>query len=298
MSLRRCKRRRCCGIVCFVMRKVLLFFLPLLLATLLFIFFTFFMDKGKGALQITSVLKSKVFLNGKPIGETPLCKCEGADMLKTGEYTIRLVPQEGDFSPFEEKIKITKSVLTVVDKTFGKGSTGEGSIITLTPLSDKKSLELLTLSFPQEAEVLLDSNTKGKTPILLKNITDSEHILTLEKKGYKQKSIRIRTTRGYKLEALVFLGVSESLSNTSNVPIIPTASPSAAPKVVKVTILQTPTTDNHLNVRESPSLGGKIISQVFTGETFDFVGEQNGWFEIKLTDGKTGWISASYAKKE
>ncbi len=280
------------------MKKVLLFFLPLLLAILLFVFFTFFTDRGKGALQITSVPKSKVFLNGKLLGETPLGKYEAADMLKTGEYTIRLVPQEGDFSPFEQKIKITKSVLTVVDRTFGKGSEGEGSIITLTPLLDKKSLELLTLSFPQEAEVLLDSNTKGKTPILLKNITDSEHILTLEKKGYKQKTIRIRITAGYKLEALVFLGVSESLNNTSNVPVIPIASPSATPAVIKVTILQTPTTDNHLNVRESPSLSGKIIDQVFTGEIFDFIDEQNGWFEIKLVNGKTGWVSAQYAKKE
>lgn len=279
------------------MKKILPFVISFLIVVPAVTGLAYFLSNssGKGALQVTSTPKSQVYLDGKLIGETPFCKCELPDMLKNGEYTIKLVPKEGGYSPFEEKIKITKSVLTAVDRTFGKGATSHGSVITLTPLEDKKTTQLLVLSLPDKADAFLDSSPKGVTPLLIKKITESDHELMLKKSGYKEKAVRIRTVSGYKLEALVFLGVSESLTNVSTVP---TASPTATPKVVKITILQTPTTDNHLNVRESPSLSGKIISQVFTGETFDFMSEQNDWLEIKLTDGKTGWVSRQYAEKK
>ena len=51
----------------------------------------------KGALQVTSSPASKVYLNGKFLGETPLCKCEATDMLTVAESTIRLVPNDGSF---------------------------------------------------------------------------------------------------------------------------------------------------------------------------------------------------------
>src|SRR5438105_4070187 len=104
------------------MKKLLLFVIPILLAIIVFIVLYFLLGKqeGKGALQVTSLPKSNVFLNGKMVGQTPLCKCEGTNMLPVGSYTIRLEPQDTTLSAFEEKIKITKSILTVVDHTFAK----------------------------------------------------------------------------------------------------------------------------------------------------------------------------------
>ncbi|MBU3978106.1 SH3 domain-containing protein, partial [Patescibacteria group bacterium] len=34
------------------------------------------------------------------------------------------------------------------------------------------------------------------------------------------------------------------------------------------------------------------------GDTFLLIGEQTGWLEIKLPDGRTGWVSNQYAKKQ
>lgn len=278
------------------MRKIIFFVLPVAVALIAIGIAAFFFSRnaGKGALQVTSIPKSQVFLNGKPIGRTPLCKCELADMFPVGEHTLRLVPQNAALAPFEEKIPISQSVLTVVDRTFGEGSTSEGSIITLQPLSDKKSLSLLVVSFPDEALVLLDKNSVGTTPLLLKNVTDSDHEITVQKDGYKEKTVRIRTAAGYKLSALVYLGVNPTTAVPSP---SPTASPSATPTPVqKVVILQTPT--GFLRVRDRASLNGSEIARVGPGEIYELVSEQTGWFEVKLSDGKIGFISTQYAKKQ
>lgn len=277
------------------MRKVFLFAIPILLAGIVFAGAIYFLNKesGKGALQVTANPKSNLYIDKIYLGQTPLCKCEGKDMLKTGEYTLRVVPIEVGYNPFEEKITITKSVLTVVDQTFGKAADSEGSIITLSPLPESKKLELLVLSFPEKSEVFLDNSPSGQTPLLLTNVTDSDHELRLTKEGYNEKIVRIRTVMGYKLSAKVFLGVSPEVLNRNSTP---TASPSATPVIIKVTILQTPT--GFLRVREDASINGAEIARVIPGDVLEFLEEKPDWFHIKLKNGKNGWISSAYAKKE
>lgn len=275
------------------MRKFFLFIVPLVLSILALLFFILFISKSsaKGALQVTSKPKSQVFLNDKIIGQTPLCKCDSSEMLAQGEYTIRLVPLEGSYSPFSEKIKISKGVLTVVDRTFGKEATSEGSIISLSPLGNPKFLELLVVSFPDNVEVFVDSNLSGNAPLLLKNLTESDHELRLVKEGYKEKTIRIRTVAGYKLTVLAFLGVDLEALTAS-----PTPTPSVTSSKTKVVILQTPT--GFLRVREDSSLSAAELTRVYPNETYDFLEEKAGWFKIQLNDGKTGWVSSQYAQKQ
>lgn len=274
------------------MKKILLFVIPFLIAVPAVTGLAYFLSNssGKGALQVTSTPKSQVYLDGKLIGETPFCKCELPDMLKSGEYAIKLVPKENGSSSFEEKIKITKSVLTAVDRTFGKGATSHGSIITLTPLEDEKTTQLLVHTFPDRADLLLDSSPKGTTALLLKDVTPSDHTLKLIKSGYSEKTVRIRTVLGYKLEAFVTLGINDE--------IIKSASPAATltPQKQKVIILETPT--GFLRVRESASLDSREIDRVNPGETFEVESETKDWFEIKLADGKTGWVSRQYAEEK
>lgn len=279
------------------MRKVLLVVVPLLVALIVFLGFMFFMNRnsGIGALQVTTNPKSNVYLNNKLVGQTPLCKCDPNEMLSIGEYTLRLVPIGEEFTPFEEKIKINRSVLTVVDRTFGKGANSSGSSITLNVLGDKKRLELLVLSFPDNTQVLVDNSFLGNTPLLLKNLTESDHEILLRKGGYQEKTIRIRTVAGYKLTVQASLGVSLAAATIS---ATPSASPSASPAFggTKVVILQTPT--GFLRVRKSGSLGSEEIGRVYKGESLTLLNEKNGWFEIKLKDDTTGWISGDYAQKQ
>lgn len=126
----------------------------MLIAVLIFLVF-YFLDRktGKGALQVTSVPKSKVYLDNKLIGTTPFCACDLAQMLSVRDYAIKLVPTEGNLNPYEEKITINKSTLTVVDRTFADNGSSDGSVISLIPLSDKKNVQILVVSLPDKANV-------------------------------------------------------------------------------------------------------------------------------------------------
>jgi hypothetical protein len=281
------------------MRKILFFIIPaFILAVILFLSYQIFFLKRneKGALQVTANPNSKVYLNGNLIGETPLCKCEAGDMLPVGEYVLRLVPSDASLVEFQQKITVSKSVLTVVDRRFAKGASSEGSIISLTPIKDKKAIELLTLTFPDKADVYIDNNPSGHSPLLLKNLTESDHIIKIRKNGYKEKSVRIHTPAGYKLTAAIYLGVDEQAASGNAPTTIPSTTPTPTQAVAKVVILETPT--GFLRVRQSASLGAPEIGRVTPGQSYELIEEQTGWFQIKLSDGNPGWISSQYASKQ
>lgn len=282
------------------MKKLFLFLTPLFLATIIFIIFFVLNTKNskKGALQVESTPKSKVYLNGKLIGETPLCKCEVSEMLTIGDYTLRLVPEEITLTPFEAKIKISESFLTVVDRTFDKGTASEGYILNLDKINNPKTMELLILSFPNDVSVFIDNNSSGQnTPLFLKNLTESDHEIKLTRAGYKEKIIKIRTISGYKLTAIVYLGINSEALNISPSPIEKEKTATQAANILgKVTILETST--GFLRVREASSSSAKELDKVYPKETFNLVSEKTGWFEIQLNSEKTGWISSKYAKKE
>jgi len=293
------------------MKKILLFLLPVVLAVIVFLGFVFFLKQsvpGKGGLQVTSIPQSTVYVNGKVLGKTPLCKCEPADMLPAGEYTLRLVSADTSKQPYEEKITLNQSVLTAVDRIFGDVGKSSGFILTLTPISDTKTAQLFVSTFPYGADVSIDSNQSGSAPLLLDHITGSDHEITISKSGYQSKTIPIHGVLGYKLNAVVSLATDLTPPTDATPPspsgsIIPSVSatpqpsisPSSALQGPQVTILDTPT--GFLRVRDSASLGGNEIAQVHPGETYQYVSDQDGWFQIKLSDGKVGWVSSSYAKK-
>lgn len=251
----------------------------------------FFLNKnlGKGALQVTSDPKSKVYVNGKFLGETPLCRCELKDMLDVGNYNVRLVPTEGNFIPFEQKIPISQKVLTVVDRSFAEGGQSSGSVISLEKLSNKNSISLSVVSFPSAAKLILDSGELGLTPLKTSQITESDHEIKITKDGFKDKLIRIRAIKGYQLNAIVFLGSNPSEAS-------PSATATPLPSITKILILDTPT--GFLRVRSEPSLNGAEVGRVLPGEKYDLLDEESGWFKIKLKDGATGWVSSQYSQKQ
>lgn len=254
-------------------------------------FLYFKRNADKGALQVTSFPKSKVYIDGKFSGITPFCKCP-PDVLPIGEYRVKLEPQEGGYSSYEEKVIIVRSVLTVLDRTFAKGAEAEGHTITLNPLEDKKRIEFFVSSFPSGATVLIDKNQTKATPMFTSDITDSDHEVLLKKEGYKDKAVRIHTIPGYKLSIIAYLGID---INTKVASPSPTASPSAMPSQA-VIVSDTPT--GFLNVRESASVTSKKIGTVTPGDSLELVSEEDGWFRVKISDGTEGFISAQYAKKK
>lgn len=286
------------------MKKVLLFIGPFLVAVGLFLIFIFLQtkEKGKGALQVTALPKSNVYLNGNLIGQTPLCDCKPEEMLNAGDYMVKVDPLSGNSLPFEQKITINKGVLTVVDRTFGDSGASEASIIGLVPLDNNSQAQLLVISFPDKAQVFLDDNVVGTSPLLLQNVTASDHEIRLTHDGYKDKILRISTVDGYKLTATVFLGIassgtSQAIPSATATPSVPlTITPTPTATSASVLILQTP--NGFLNVRAEPSVSSAIIATVKPGQTFPFVEQQTGWFEIQVDTSTKGWVSSSYSQEQ
>lgn len=278
------------------MRKLLFVLGCILIALLIFFILVFVINKRpeKGALQVTSSPASEVYLNDKHIGKTPLCLCQGDKMVDAGDYTVKLVPISGGFEPFQHKIIITKKILTVVDRNFAQTALAQASIITLKEIEFKNQAQISVVSFPAGADVYLDSNLVGHAPILLKNVTESDHEIKVSKSGYREKSVRIRALFGYRLDSIIYLGVDPNAAKEAEAK---EATPSAALTTGgKVVIQNTPT--GFLRVREKPSTAGVEVGRVNPGEEYDLLDEQNGWYQIKLKDGKTGWVSGQYTKKQ
>ena len=278
-----------------MLRKIIFFLIPILIVTAFFLSAVLVVnrDGGKGALQATSIPESQVFLNGEYVGKTPLCLCDLPQLLRVGDHNIKLVPLKDGLKTFEQKITIYKGVLTVVDRTFdAQASISSGSVITLSQIDEKDNSQLLVISFPNKAQVILDSNPTGTTPLLLKEITSSDHEIKIIKDGYKEKIIKVKTISGKRLEATVALGIKADITKEEN----KTSSPSASSITPKVLILDTPT--GFLRVRVSDSVSADQVATVNPGDKLDLISEKDEWFEVRLSSGSTGWISATYARKE
>lgn len=270
-----------------MVRKILFIFSPVILLTIIFIALLVFLNRnsGKGALQVTSLPKSKVYINASLVGETPLCLCQLSQMLKTGKYNIKLDSEKPGLAPFETQIEISPNVLTAVDRSFDLVGASQGSVISLRRINDSKLTELLVISSPSSASVFLDNSPVGTTPLSLKGLTVSDHDIKLSKDGYKDKIVKVKTVSGYSLEARVYLGINTKLLEEA-----PVASAQA-----KLKILSTPT--GFLRVREDSNVDSFEIGQVKPGEEYEIIEEKVGWFKIKLSDSTAGWISASYVEK-
>jgi uncharacterized protein YgiM (DUF1202 family) len=51
-----------------------------------------------------------------------------------------------------------------------------------------------------------------------------------------------------------------------------------------------------LNVRDVANTKGKIIGKVLPSEQYVYQSQQDGWYEIILADGTTGWVIGEYIK--
>jgi len=117
---------------------------------------------GYGSLNIISQpLGAEIFLNGKPYGKTPA----NFDTLLAGEYLLEL--RKDRFVAYEEKIDLNLNEVIKKD-------------IKLIPSWSS----LRVISQPPGAEVFLNGNYLGKTPVLFDTLIASDYKLKLQKKGY------------------------------------------------------------------------------------------------------------------
>lgn len=257
-----------------------------------------FKDIQRGGLQVTANMGGRVFLNDQLIGELPLRKVDKDDIIPVGNYELRIEPEDTSLSAYTARININGGVLTAVDKTFLPGSLGSSYILTLEKSSNPKpTIEITTI--PSGALVTIDSIPVGVTPYTSDSLSASEHEIELQKEGFTKKTIRVKTVENLTLVVSATLGTGD-IGSVEQFDVTNTASPSAIPLPTEdvnetITILQTP--NGFLRVRSGPGTSFGEVARVNTGDNFTVTDEQNGWYEIRLDDGKTGWVSSQYAQK-
>lgn len=276
------------------MKKFLLVFFSLALALFLSGCTLSFTKKKPAGLSVDSLPEASIFLNGEYQGLTPFKK----EKLKAGEYLLKLVPRQGNYSSWEKQIKLTSGTESAVSYHFAeKEEEISSQILNLEPMADKKKASLGISSIPDGVIVKIDGETKGFSPLSLEDIPEGEHTLLLSTPGFEEKQIQVKLVAGYKLLLNVQLAKEEEEEASPSAEIAGEATQSAELARPYVEIKETPT--GWLRVRSEPTTGqDNEVTKVDPGEKFKLLDEsENGWYQIEYAPGKKGWISGQYAEK-
>ncbi|MBI4058259.1 PEGA domain-containing protein [Candidatus Gottesmanbacteria bacterium] len=274
----------------------------------------------QAVLKVTSTPQSTIFLDNTNIGKTPY-----ESKVAPGEYSIKLIPESGSetFISWEGKIILRENLLTYINRDLGRSElTTGGEILTLEKVSGNKA-ELAVLSTPDGVTVSVSGEEKGKTPLLIEDISPGSYDLTVAGPGFTPRTVKIKTTAGYKLHADFQLASTREITEPSpsaEPQVSPSGSPKSSPKTTPkatpkqspvasasatlkpqgtpppkpyIEILDTPT--GFLRVRNTPS--GEEVGRVNPGEFYALLDEDNGWYKIEYETDKEGWVSGEYAKK-
>ncbi|MBP7148197.1 MAG: TonB family protein [Acidobacteria bacterium] len=57
-------------------------------------------------------------------------------------------------------------------------------------------------------------------------------------------------------------------------------------------------TASRLNVRSAPGTDSEAVEKIGQNERLLVVSEREGWYEVRLPDGRTGWVSAEYVRTD
>lgn len=274
----------------------------------------------QGVLKVSSNTAARVLLDNRDIGKTPL-----EQKVNVGEYDIRLIPESSStpLSSWQGRVTIGGNTLTYVNRDLAESElTSAGDQLWLEKITNNKA-ELSILSTPDGANVLVNDQSRGVTPLALTDIAEGDHTVVVNSPGFDPRTIKVKLTAGYRAIVSLSLALSPSqiaqptlftaLDTTPSAmlsvqtSITPSSKPSPTAIVVKpsptqavssgakeIRILETPT--GFLRVRKEPSTASEELGRVLPGEEFTVLKEQGTWYQIPFKDNQ-GWISAQYAEK-
>lgn len=281
----------------------------LLILVLFFIFFIlikFFIFDNKnsyGVLKIISSPTASVFINSTASGKTPF---EGK--YQVGEYLLKLIPEgiSTETASWNGKINIYKNSLTYVNFELGSSDIlTAGEIFTMEKIksSGNNNGEIYIETEPQGAIISLDNEEKGIAPLILENIIDGSHEISVFMPGFFRRTQKINVSSGYRVNAYFKLALDQSQKKIEDIEKQSTSS--AESKKVMIIINNNP--QGWLRVRSDASINATEEAKVKIGEKFEFLEEKQGWYKIRFNGNKEslvegsfeeGWVSAEYAKKE
>jgi hypothetical protein len=241
----------------------------------------------KSGVEIVSTPPTKVYIDEKEAGMTPYKN----NSLVPGEIDLRLVAPEG--VEWKKKIKMFNGVNTVVNwKLSDTESENGGYILYLEKTGDKNKAGLLVNASPDQSVVYIDGEIKGFTPMRLDSIGEGDREISVSFPGRKSTNIIVKALNGFLLVLDTTLPEEEPLATPTQEPV---AQPSLISSGQKIMIKETET--GWLRVRDLPGNTATEIDRVKPLSIYTMLSENNGWFQIDLGNGESGWVSTKYAEK-
>jgi len=235
----------------------------------------------KAGMEIMSYPPARVLIDGKEAGMTPYKN----NTMKPGKVEISLVTNEAKWT---KKIELPNGVNTVIDREIGKTTEeNSGYLLTLETTGDKNKSGVMVNSIPDEASVNIDGEIVGKTPLRLADIGEGEKQIAISLPRHKTITILVRAIKGYQI-------VIES-DLREEAPVVLEVTPTPDQKTSQVIIKATET--GWLRVRGQPNAQSAEVAKVNPGVKYNLLDEKDGYFEIDLGEGKSGWVSTKYAEK-
>ncbi len=258
----------------------------------------------QGVLKVNSTPAASIFLDNKHKGRTPF-----EDKVDAGEYTIKIVPDATTTSlaSWQGKIIVAQNLLTYVNRDLAESElSSAGDVLWLEKITSNKS-EISVITIPDGATLLLDDENKGVTPVALSTVAPADHTISVTSPGFLPRTLKVKTTAGYKLNVLMQLALSSGTANTPVASPSPSVAPSGSPTPkptsgtsadpTKPFVIIKDTPIGFLRVRFAPSTDASVSGQVNPGEKYTILDSQSGWYQIKYDGTNKGWVSGQYTEK-
>jgi len=266
------------------MRKVIYILVGIFLILLVLYGVFNVVSKKAAGLYVETTPEASVFINGEQLENTPF-----ESTFDPGEYDVKLEPIGIQAHAFESRINLVSGVRTVIKHKFSQDYSLSSSVILSFKKEAGNTTALAVVSEPSSAEVYLDGNFLGYTPLKSTNITEGNHSLLIGKEDYLVEAVDISTIEGYTLTITTKLSADP-------VNVQEEAKEVVVSKQEYVVIL--PTGTGFLRIRQDPDINSPELTRVEPGEQYKLITRDSGtgWHKIEYASGKNGYVSSEFTE--
>ncbi len=158
-----------------------------------------------GDIQVSSTPSgASVYLNGDIKGTTPQNDALDIVALAPGTYTIRLA--KAGYNDYTTSVQVTAGGIAQVTATLVPSGTGQGGTLSVS-------------SSPTSADVYLDNQYKGITPVTLSSIPAGSHTVKLSLAGYNDYVSNVQIADGQTTQVSAALGAAPTSTPTQSGPL-------------------------------------------------------------------------------
>jgi hypothetical protein len=254
---------------------------------------------------------ASVFLNDNYLGKAPLTE----EKLQSGEYILKIIPDNEKLSNLNLPIYLEKSTLTIIVYNPGENPKNSSSTVFELRKNDDKSSSVNIETYPENAFVSFDNEEVTFSPLTIKNITPGEHHFLINLPSYEVQDHSFQVLEGYETKITISLAKNiqlieaETNNNEATTNVIQAkldqstsqSSSSAAMSGPKVEILSTDFFDGDqevLKVRTASDSAAQEIGFAKVGFFYPYLGEKSSdqkWLKIQFEE-NIAWISSDFAK--